>query len=139
MECPPCPVSLSLPANPEFVLLVRLTISGFAYRLNFSYEEIEDIKLAVSEACNSVISHSPSDSDILMECRMEGDDLEILVKTLSLDKEMKDLSFGNGRDMGLLLIKALMDEAEYRREASLGAVIRMKKARGAEKGVTSTV
>lgn len=51
-------LEMQIPAQPEWVRVVRLATAGVASRVGFSYEEIEDIKLAVTEACNNAILHS---------------------------------------------------------------------------------
>lgn len=51
-------VTLTLPAEAEYIDLVRLTLYGISSRMGFSYEEIEDMKVAVSEACNNVVVHA---------------------------------------------------------------------------------
>src|SRR6056297_1468251 len=51
-------IDLSIPSNPEYVSIVRLTASVIANSIGFDFEEIEDIKVAVSEACNNVVVHS---------------------------------------------------------------------------------
>nr|PZN11379.1 MAG: hypothetical protein DIU64_02990 [Caldicoprobacter oshimai] len=43
-------VYLKVPAKPEYMLVIRLTTSAVASRAGFDVDEIEDIKLAVSEA-----------------------------------------------------------------------------------------
>ena len=51
-------VRLVVPAGPEFVRLARVTATGLASRLGFSYDEIEDLRLAVDELCHAVIGPS---------------------------------------------------------------------------------
>ena len=51
-------VTISIPATSDFVRVVRLAVTGVASRMRFSYDQIEDIKLAVSEACNNAILHA---------------------------------------------------------------------------------
>ena len=51
-------VKLVMPASPEFVRLARVTATGLASRLGFSYDEIEDLRLAVDELCHAVIGPS---------------------------------------------------------------------------------
>lgn len=51
-------VALQIPSDAEFVRVVRLAVMGVASRMPFSYDDIEDIKLAVSEACNNAILHA---------------------------------------------------------------------------------
>lgn len=44
-------VRLVVPARPEFLRLARVTAAGLAGRLAFSYDEIEDLRLAIDELC----------------------------------------------------------------------------------------
>lgn len=44
-------IRLTVPARPEYVRLARLTASSLAARLGFTYDEIEDLRLAVDELC----------------------------------------------------------------------------------------
>ena len=43
-------VEIRIPAKPQYVSVIRLTISGLAIRVGFSYDEIEDLKIATGEA-----------------------------------------------------------------------------------------
>jgi anti-sigma regulatory factor (Ser/Thr protein kinase) len=58
-------ISLRIPSNAEYVRVVRLAVTGIASRMPFSYEDIEDIKLAVSEACNNAILHAQAKDEPL--------------------------------------------------------------------------
>ena len=50
-------ISMVLPSKPEYVGVIRLTVSAIANRMGFNIEEIEDIKVAVAEACTNAIKH----------------------------------------------------------------------------------
>jgi hypothetical protein len=52
---PPDEVRLAVPASPEFVRLVRVTATGLASRVGFTYDEVEDLRLAIDELCHSVV------------------------------------------------------------------------------------
>ena len=38
-------IEMKIPAKPEYVGIIRLTLSGVASRMGYVYEEIEDLKL----------------------------------------------------------------------------------------------
>ena len=44
-------VRLAVPAKPEFLGLARVTAAGLASRLGFTYDQVEDIRLAIDEIC----------------------------------------------------------------------------------------
>lgn len=44
-------VRLVVPASPEYLRLVRLTAAGMASRLRFTFDEVEDLRIAVDELC----------------------------------------------------------------------------------------
>ncbi len=48
-------VRLAVPATPEFLRLARVTATGLASRLGFTFDEVEDLRLAIDELCYSLI------------------------------------------------------------------------------------
>ena len=49
---------MRLPASAEYVSLIRLTLSGVFSRAGASYDDIEDSKIAVSEAVTNAVKHA---------------------------------------------------------------------------------
>lgn len=52
---------LRLPANSAYVAAVRLTTAALAARLGFTLEDLEDARMAVSEACNLLLEAGGGD------------------------------------------------------------------------------
>ncbi|MGW8959943.1 anti-sigma B factor RsbW [Paenibacillus sp. NPDC055715] len=117
-------VVLNLPATADFVDIVRLNLYGIAAKMGFSYEEIEDMKVAVSEACNNSVLYAYGHEGGVVEVTFEFDEdsLSICVKDggesfervenpsrlASLhDKELNDAQIGG---LGFYLMQALMDD-----------------------------
>jgi serine/threonine-protein kinase RsbW len=48
-------VRLAVPATPEFLRLARVTATGLASRLGFTFDEVEDLRLAIDELCFALI------------------------------------------------------------------------------------
>ena len=53
-------VELLLPCRAEYVGVARLAVLGIASRMPFSYDEVEDVRLAVGEACTHAIERAGS-------------------------------------------------------------------------------
>lgn len=51
-------VQLTIPCRPEYVGVARLAVLGIASRMPFSHDEVEDVRLAVSEACTRAIERA---------------------------------------------------------------------------------
>lgn len=100
-------IELTLPINAAYVSSARLTGSSIANRMGFDIDEIEDIKAAVSEACTYIIKQYSSSTKNSFKIMFHLTD-ETLKITMILESSIK--SSGTGDDMGLLMIKALMDE-----------------------------
>lgn len=131
-------VKIQIPAQSDFVGVVRLAVSGVASRMNFSIDEIEDIKVAVSEACTNAVQHAYGGGDGLIDVSvmLHSDRLEILVKdsgkgfdsnnAVSAKQDgANDALFGLG--LGLTFIRTLMDFSEIDSIPGQGTVVRMEK------------
>ena len=62
-------VELKIPSKAEWVAVARLAVAAVASRLRFSVDEIEDVKLAIAEACTHCIQHATG-SDGLVHTRL---------------------------------------------------------------------
>ena len=48
------PVTVTFPASPEYLRLARIATADAASRAGLDYEEIDDVRIAVSELCSVV-------------------------------------------------------------------------------------
>ncbi|MNB90027.1 Serine-protein kinase RsbW [compost metagenome] len=109
--------------------------------MGFTYEDIEDMKVAVSEACNNSVLYAYGQEDGLVDVIFEvgTSALSITVKdegesfdgvgspeprmTLH-DKELNDVEVGG---LGFYLMQALMDDVSVVSEAGRGTVVTLTK------------
>ena len=137
----PLEMDMTIPCSSEFVSVIRLAVSGIASRMNFTIEDIEDIKISVSEACTNAIQHAyesnpnvnnkifvtakihPEELEIVVEDKGKGFDLGIL--GTSSQKEASEKKMGLG--LGITFIKNLMDHAEFSSNSGKGTKVRMFK------------
>ncbi|WP_182523862.1 ATP-binding protein [Nocardioides dongkuii] len=59
-------VELRLPADGAYVSVLRTTTAGLAARLDFTIDDIEDLRIAVGEACALVLPEA--DPGATLEC-----------------------------------------------------------------------
>jgi serine/threonine-protein kinase RsbW len=50
-------IRLQIPAHADYIDMVRICLFGIASKMSYAFEEIEDMKVAVSEACNNAVIH----------------------------------------------------------------------------------
>lgn len=134
-------IEMKIPAKAEYIGVIRLTVSGLASRVGFSYDDIEDLKVAVSEAATNAVNHAYSDGEegeVALAFSIYEDRLEIVVADngKSFDAEEARLRLGpydgskpiatlTEGGLGLFLIDTLMDEVQISNSA--GVVVRMTK------------
>ena len=70
-------VRLTLPAVPEYARIVRLTAAGLASRLGFTYDEVEDLRIAVGEACSHLLGNQGRDGTLAVTYTLEPDSITI--------------------------------------------------------------
>ncbi len=125
-------VDLRVPCRAEWVALVRLATAAVANRLQFSIEDIEDVKLAVAEACTAVIQHAAHGEFIEVTCEAMPGALQVRVRDsghATGAQSLRALDFEQARaaGLGVFLIRTLMDEVSYDVHPDSGTDLRMVK------------
>ena len=127
-------IKMEVASNPEYVSIIRLTVSGLANKIGFSLDDIEDIKVAVSEACTNAIKHSLDDKFLVRFYALEnGLTIEVEDKGTGYDVEgliEPDLTNPKESGLGLFIIKSLMDEVSTFSNKDEGTKIKMTKYLG---------
>ncbi len=104
-------IKLTIPRKPDYISLVRLTTSGIAYSMGLNVDDIEDIKVSIGEACvNSLMLTDEEDISLVFE--IDEEKLSIEVTNVS-ENIPEDLDEKKERELGLLIIKSLMDEVAF--------------------------
>lgn len=134
-------IEMKVPAQPEYVGIIRLTLSGVASRMGYTYDEIEDLKIAVSEACTNAVQHAykeDKNGKVSIRFGVFEDRLEVIVAdegdSFDFDQKQQDLGpytpshtvdqLSEG-GLGLYLMETLMDEVRVQNHS--GVTVAMTK------------
>lgn len=69
-------VTLVVPATPDYLRLARLASADAASRAGFDYEEIDDLRIAVTELCHLLIG-ADAKGDVTLEFHVASDSVTI--------------------------------------------------------------
>ena len=118
-------VEVRLPSELGFEKVAMSTAAGMAELMGFSKERIEDLKTAVAEACINAIEHGNQFSDAVrvgvvlssredeLEVKVIDDGRGVSTKPPSPNMDRKIIGEEDPRGMGMFLIEALVDKAEW--------------------------
>jgi len=72
-------VELRLPADGAYVSVLRTLTAGLAARLDFTIDDIEDLRMAVGEACAMVLPEADTASDLVGQFHLRPGELTVSV------------------------------------------------------------
>jgi serine/threonine-protein kinase RsbW len=76
-------VSVRLPAAGAYLSVLRTTTASLAARLDFTLDEIEDLRIAVDEASSLLIAGAVEGADLTSVFEMSADAIHISVSTMT--------------------------------------------------------
>jgi serine/threonine-protein kinase RsbW len=79
-------VSVRLPASAAYLAVLRTTTASLAARLDFTLDEIEDLRIAVDEASCLLLAGAEPDGDLLCEFELQANALRIAVSAVTSDR-----------------------------------------------------
>ncbi|MGH3658680.1 MAG: anti-sigma regulatory factor [Micromonosporaceae bacterium] len=72
-------VVLSVPAESAYLSVLRTATAGLAARLHFTLDEIEDLRIAVDEACAMLVTDAADNTDLTCRFSVAEDVLSVAV------------------------------------------------------------
>ncbi|MCO5973204.1 MULTISPECIES: ATP-binding protein [Actinoallomurus] len=78
-------VTVRLPADSAYLSVLRTATAGLAARLDFNLDEIEDLRIAIDEACAMLLAQAVPGTDLTCEFELTDDAMSISVSVLTVD------------------------------------------------------
>lgn len=131
-------IELSFPPKPEYVRVARHTVAALARMYNVSEDVVDDLKLAVSEACTNAISVNAAvegtppvhvvaavdDGSLSIEVFDAGPGIDPALLDREADLDSEEFTFERG--LSLPLIRGLVEDLEIGPREPRGSILRMR-------------
>lgn len=95
---------LTIPGKPDYISVARLTSSAIASKTSLNLEEIDDVKVALSEACINALRKV---DEINIQFIIDDEKFTMVVEDVEEETASKEL------EMGILIMRSLMDEVNF--------------------------
>lgn len=127
-------------SKPENVAFARQSVAIFAAQLDFSIDDIDEIKVAVSEAVSNAVIHGYGDEPgmVRIEVKLCKDELEVTVADQG--RGIADVAWATQpthttrpeerMGLGLVFVREYMDELSIESAVGKGTTVRMVKKAG---------
>ena len=122
-------VLLHMCNGPENVTLVREALTGLSEYAQFAGGELNDIRTAVTEACNNVVLHAYEDEEgpLEVEIGLMPRTTEVVVRDEGSGIQPRIRAIDDGPlGIGLAVIQALVRSVEFSDSGGRGTEVRMR-------------
>ena len=128
-------VQLEIPPRSPYVGVVRLALSSLARAAGLDEEKVDDIKIAVSEACaNAVISNEEAGSDDPVTISWDEYDHAVRIEVADRGamfnpdavEQADSQGFSTRAVMSMALLKSLVDECQFEPRTGGGTTTRLQ-------------
>ncbi len=119
-------VTLRLPAAGAYLSVLRTATASLASRLDFTIDDIEDLRIAVDEACAMLLVQTVPGADLECSFELTEDAISVAVTVPTLDGEQPS------RDtFAWTVLTALAGEVDSAVDADRRVTLSLRKTRGA--------
>jgi stage II sporulation protein AB (anti-sigma F factor) len=130
-------LKLELLSKPENIGLARLTVASFAAQLDFTLNEIEELRVVVSEAVSNAVLHGYAQKEgmVRIEATLYPGKLELVVEDRGVGMEDVDqarepayTTSSERMGLGFTFIESFMDRVEIQSQPGQGTRLWMEKS-----------
>jgi serine/threonine-protein kinase RsbW len=124
-------VEIRLPADSAYLSVLRTATAGLAARLDFTLDEIEDLRIAVDEACAMLLPQALESSQLICRFTLTSETIEVTVTIPTTDGELPATN-----TFSWTVLAALAGDVDAGSDDDRQVWIRLRKRRGAVGGIS---
>ncbi len=117
-------ITVELPAHSAYLSVLRTMTAGLAARTDFTVDEIEDLKMAIDEACAAVLPDAVADAQMTCDFELSATGMRVAVSTTTNGGEVPAHD-----SFAWMVLSALTDSVQATSDDSLVSVV-LRKRRG---------
>jgi serine/threonine-protein kinase RsbW len=125
LQSPRDVVVITVPATGAYLSVLRTASAGLAARLDFTLDEIEDLRIAVDEACAMLLPRAVGGADVECEFTLDADSITIEVRVPTVDGESP-----SRETFAWTVLSALVGEVDSSTTADDRVTVNLVKRRG---------
>lgn len=124
-------VELEIPSRSVYVGVVRLAVASLARQSGLDEERVDDLRIAVSEACANALSMAEDSPPISVRWTEKDDRVAVEIEDRASNTYDPDNPAVEGEtaqdrlSLSIELLKSLVDECEIRTSEGGGTLIRL--------------
>jgi serine/threonine-protein kinase RsbW len=122
-------VEIRLPADSAYLSVLRTATAGLAARLDFTLDEIEDLRIAVDEACAMLLPQALGSSQLACRFLLTSETIEVTVTVPTSDGELPAKN-----TFSWTVLTALAGDVDTGNDEERQVWIRLRKRRGSMGG-----
>ncbi|MBM3274728.1 MAG: ATP-binding protein [Candidatus Sericytochromatia bacterium] len=130
----PKEINLTIPMIPNMEIAATQTAEAVARFMEFDNDQIDEVKIALIEACINAFEHSHSaEGKVYIKFVMSDNDLKVVIQDFGQGFDPDNVNKRKGwRGNGVKIMRGLMDQVDIDSGPG-GTTITMVKARGSQK------
>jgi len=118
-------VEIRLPADSAYLSVLRTATAGLAARLDFTLDEIEDLRIAVDEACAMLLPQALDSAQLTCRFRLTTETIEVTVTIPTSDGQLPERN-----TFSWTVLAALAGDVDTGTDEDRQVWIRLRKRRG---------
>jgi serine/threonine-protein kinase RsbW len=104
-------LTVSIPARPDVLTVLRAVVGSSAARLGFPVDQIDDLRLAASEVATLLIEEQPRPPALTLSLTDTDDGIELILSRTSAATKWPPS--GDRRTLASLMLGTLADESSF--------------------------
>lgn len=121
------PIVLDLPADRDLMLVIRLTAAGVIARAGVTIDRMDEIKMAVEEACGCLLDQVNPPGRVRLTFRAADRRLAVRAEALNVERPVGDID-SDALEIMSCILDSLVDRADFEVESGFISAVNLRTA-----------